>query len=1550
MAPSKRTVQFEFLVEADSRQIDRFHDTLKRVQQTTPVTESVLTSLREELTRFSAANAKTENSLQGQISALRDASRNADLTQKEYVKLRTEIGLLEREYKDLTTGIVGVGKAYEQAGRQAEAFSRRAQKIRERQAYEQRDPGFAFSPATLRTTPQVGRDASGRLIAPGSLTGPAYGGIGDAGLGQFGPGLDPASQAALRERIASLQQQVTAVGMNTAAYGKLQAQIKELGAEFKRLESLESEALQGQSTALGSSDAYQKRIAELRQQAAQLDILDPKYTQLRSQVALLEREYADLTKGVVGVGRAYEQAGRQAEAFSRRAQKIAERQRYMADGSRPNAGSTGQPQVARDANGNLIGFPGQSSRYAGMGDAGLGQFGPSERGFRAATELKQAQEQILAQDRQYYQQSLEAQRRFAAQQDAIDDEQNRRMLADNKRAHEAALADFDRRLEDRTKRKQRRRNDLRELGTTASAIGIGGFFGGPEGLAGSVLGGTLGALGGPGGMAAGAAIGASVGLGAQQLRMQATMVADVVSQLNLAKMALAQVSSGQAEYNQRLEFARKVSSDYSLGLQATIQGYAQVTAAAAANNLTTKETETVYRGMVASGVAFGRSQDELKSIITATTQILSKGKLSAEELSGQLGERIPGAVARFAAATGRSLAQLSKDLRDGTVKIDDFVKFAQAGFNDYDAAARLIGSSPEKAGERLQLALTRMGELYGGFFQALGAGFQDSATQTINWVISQENAIKTLVGTLLWGGRQIKQFFDNAFAGIRFIEQAAGFLPGTAIGNAARGPLQAVLGGGGQGATDGQGATGNFFADRMREGSRLFPQFTPTRFGEGQGGGVNPGDPLGSGAADKEAKKRQAAADKAQRLAEQQADEDRRRQETLANNAIRLADRVFEHQQSLIRKRYELENELIEATRRAQEAALIGPAREALGLANNLKRIFDSRDQRLREADMRVAQGERALVSARESAANTARYANVPPSAVGGGSGFMGGARTGWRRDRDAEQSGFDVVLPGGVGARVPNPVSSLKITGVGFQGRGSGSSGRGYGNYVTGEFVGIDGKKYEMLLGHFNRVDVKVGDLLARGDTIGAQGEAGRTFGTHVTTHVNALNGGNPWNALKNEVVTPWVRGWGGRTQPGVAAGERRNITDMGQVNEAAAALDAAKKERDLEKTRINRITGQEALGLINTSTEAYKTQTQTIQDQIQEFKERNRLQMEGVHPEVIDQQIRLNEATLQHTRWVTQLKEAMAGLNDENDKGGERRKMFADVLAEQDKEFQKQISAQQTLNALQNEQRNRFDFGDSLRSGINGYIESIGTLDEAVQSLTQSGFGGLSTAIRDLVTTGSTDFKTFATNLLADMAEVIVQQLVVANLMQIIKRALNPAASAPGGGLPGFGGGDQLVSSLFSGAGPVKFAKGGVMTAHGPLKALPYARGGIANTPQVAVFGEGSMPEAFVPLPDGRRIPVNLQLPYQGAPGGDQAGASPLSLPYAKGAGGAAAVAVDDKPLRIEYARMGSGDLPFVTEEQHRKGMAQTAAATRAATLAEIRRSPATRRRIGM
>jgi hypothetical protein len=91
--------------------------------------------------------------------------------------------------------------------------------------------------------------------------------------------------------------------------------------------------------------------------------------------------------------------------------------------------------------------------------------------------------------------------------------------------------------------------------------------------------------------------------------------------------------------------------------------------------------------------------------------------------------------------------------------------------------------------------------------------------------------------------------------------------------------------------------------------------------------------------------------------------------------------------------------------------------------------------------------------------------------------------------------------------------------------------------------------------------------------------------------------------------------------------------------------------------------------------------------------------------------------------------------------------------------------------------------------------------------------------------------------------------------------------ADAAPGfaqlGGMGGFS-----TSSAGSGLynigpnmGQINFASGGIMTDRGPMALNMYSNGGIASSPQVAMYGEGRTPEAYVPLPDGRSIPVSMQ-----------------------------------------------------------------------------------------
>jgi lambda family phage tail tape measure protein len=323
-------------------------------------------------------------------------------------------------------------------------------------------------------------------------------------------------------------------------------------------------------------------------------------------------------------------------------------------------------------------------------------------------------------------------------------------------------------------------------GGRIGAIAAGASFLGPDELIGAAGGAALGSVIPGAGTAAGAGIGVAVGsMVIKPLREASGAIAKYNNDLNLAKITLAQASSSQEDYSRNLQIARKVSEDYATSLKETISGYAQVSVAARANGLSLKETETIYRGVVAAGIAFGKSQEDINAIVRATVQVLSKGKVSAEEMGGQIGERLPGAVAKFAAATDRTLPELAKAFEQGEVKIADFVKFAKQQLDDYDEIAKIIGDSPAKAGARLQIALDTAGENYGGFFQKIGAGLQDSLAKTISWANQSAVPIKR-VATLFFNlGRDIVKIlvsiskklleFGSGFAKIFY--DLATFLP-----------------------------------------------------------------------------------------------------------------------------------------------------------------------------------------------------------------------------------------------------------------------------------------------------------------------------------------------------------------------------------------------------------------------------------------------------------------------------------------------------------------------------------------------------------------------------------------------------------------------------------------------------------------------------------------------------------------------------------------------------------------------------------------------------
>lgn len=129
---------------------------------------------------------------------------------------------------------------------------------------------------------------------------------------------------------------------------------------------------------------------------------------------------------------------------------------------------------------------------------------------------------------------------------------------------------------------------------------------------------------------------------------------------------------------------------------------------------------------------------------------------------------------------------------------------------------------------------------------------------------------------------------------------------------------------------------------------------------------------------------------------------------------------------------------------------------------------------------------------------------------------------------------------------------------------------------------------------------------------------------------------------------------------------------------------------------------------------------------------------------------------------------------------------------------------------------------------------------LDDATERLVQ------------FVKTGKLNFSELVDSILTDIIRIQMRKQ-IAGIFDTIFGSM-------GGGSTGGGGSDWLGTAISFGKNLFGFANGGIMTSKGSMPLNAYANGGIANSPQLALFGEGRMPEAYVPLPDGRTIPVTM------------------------------------------------------------------------------------------
>lgn len=162
------------------------------------------------------------------------------------------------------------------------------------------------------------------------------------------------------------------------------------------------------------------------------------------------------------------------------------------------------------------------------------------------------------------------------------------------------------------------------------------------------------------GMAAAGAVG---GLAALQKGLSDVLAATQEYQAIATRFTYA--FDGAEEGAKQLAFVREEAQRLGLEFMGAANGYAQFAAAAKDVNISTEQTQSIFKGVAAAAATMGLSADDANGVFLALSQIAGKGKVSMEELRGQLGERLAPAMSIAAQAMGVTTAELEKMVENG---------------------------------------------------------------------------------------------------------------------------------------------------------------------------------------------------------------------------------------------------------------------------------------------------------------------------------------------------------------------------------------------------------------------------------------------------------------------------------------------------------------------------------------------------------------------------------------------------------------------------------------------------------------------------------------------------------------------------------------------------------------------------------------------------------------------------------------------------------------------------------------------------------------------
>ena len=254
-------------------------------------------------------------------------------------------------------------------------------------------------------------------------------------------------------------------------------------------------------------------------------------------------------------------------------------------------------------------------------------------------------------------------------------------------------------------------------------------------------------------------------------------IIDASVKLDSLKTSFAALAGSDTAGAEQLKYLREETQRLGQDFLTSAEAYKNLFSAGRGVGMSTDEIQKVFSSVLEAGTVLGSSQQQMQGALMALEQMISKGKVSMEELRRQLGNALPGAMHIAARAMGTTSQGLQEMLEAGL----DSQKFVTAFSNQLHDE---FGGKAVEASHTLRAELARLNnaifDVKTSFLDGeAGEAFADTIKQLVE-VLKSPELTSSLQG--------ISQFLTFLLKNIKPIMAILGFLfANMAIGKAAKG-------------------------------------------------------------------------------------------------------------------------------------------------------------------------------------------------------------------------------------------------------------------------------------------------------------------------------------------------------------------------------------------------------------------------------------------------------------------------------------------------------------------------------------------------------------------------------------------------------------------------------------------------------------------------------------------------------------------------------------------------------------------------------------------